>query len=105
MCCLAFKFKYPMHEVRSVGTAREALELATEFRPDVVLVDFGLPDMSGCDLCVRLREDLVLRESTIISLSGRGEPEDFKRSEDAGFERHMVKPLDLELLERWFHEV
>jgi CheY-like chemotaxis protein len=104
MCCLAFKFKFPMHEIKSVGTAREALELARDFRPDVILVDFGLPDMSGCELCELLRDEPSSRDSRIISLSGRGEPVDFRQSEEAGFERHMVKPPDLDKLERWFHE-
>lgn len=104
MCCLAFKFKYPKHEVKSVGTAKEALELAKEFRPDVILVDFGLPDMSGCELCECLREERSLGHARIISLSGRGEPSDYQKSEEAGFARHMVKPPDLDELERWFYE-
>ncbi|MDQ8186222.1 response regulator [Pelagicoccus sp. SDUM812002] len=104
MCSIAFKLKFPQHEMKAAGTAREALEIAREFRPNVILVDFGLPDMDGCELCGCLRGEAGLSDSIVISLSGRGEPADFRRSENAGFTRHMVKPPDLDLLESWFHD-
>ncbi|MDQ8181081.1 response regulator [Pelagicoccus sp. SDUM812005] len=102
MCILAFRCKFPHHEMKAASTGREALRIAKDFSPEVVLVDFGLPDMDGSELGKLLREDAGLENAVFISLSGSGEPEDFQRSEAAGYVKHVVKPPDLDELERGF---
>jgi signal transduction histidine kinase/ActR/RegA family two-component response regulator len=81
------------HEVQAVTDGAAALELALRFRPEVAIVDIGLPGMDGCELGVALRArfgDGV----RMIALSGYGLPEDMDRSARAGFEAHLVKPVD-----------
>ena len=76
-----------------------ALRIAETFRPDIALLDIGLPVMDGYELAVRLRA--IGREPLrLIAVTGYGQPNDRERSASAGFEVHLVKPLDLERLER-----
>ncbi|HUG89992.1 MAG TPA: PAS domain S-box protein [Planctomycetaceae bacterium] len=85
-------------EIITAHTGQAALEAAREQRPDVVLLDIGLPDMNGCDVCRQMRAAPELRSARIIALSGRGEPEDRARSREAGFDHHVLKPADVEEL-------
>jgi len=75
-----------------------ALEAAERFRPDVVLLDIGLPRMNGYEVCRRLRQEPWGREMTIVALTGWGQEEDRNRSKEAGFDMHMVKPVDFDAL-------
>jgi CheY-like chemotaxis protein len=81
------------HDVRAVSDGAAALEASAKFRPDAAIVDIGLPGIDGCELAVALRARLGagLR---LIALSGYGLPEDVDRSRRAGFEAHLVKPVD-----------
>ena len=83
------------HEVRVSADALDALEVAGEFRPDVVLSDLGLPGMSGYELAHELRQRPELGSVVLIALSGYGREEDARRARDAGFDHHLVKPPDL----------
>jgi PAS domain S-box-containing protein len=78
------------HEVRTAGDGEEALAIAREFRPQVALVDIGLPGMSGYELAHRLRETPAL----LIALTGHGQKQDRTRAREAGFHHHFVKPAD-----------
>src|SRR5258705_2030834 len=84
-------------EVRVAYDGLEALELAGEFNPEVVLLDIGMPKISGYDVARRLREargDSVF----IIAISGWGHEGDRKRARETGFDHHFTKPVDFEAL-------
>jgi signal transduction histidine kinase len=76
----------------------EALEVAPDFRPNVVLLDIGLPKLNGYDTARRIREQPWGREVALVALTGWGKEEDRRRSSQAGFDNHMVKPVDFEKL-------
>lgn len=78
----------------------EAIEAAEEHRPEVVLLDIGLPRLSGHDVCRHLRAQAWGRDIVVIALTGWGQEEDRRKSQEAGFDGHLVKPVDYdELLE------
>lgn len=77
---------------------RDGLEATKRFDPQVVLLDIGLPRLSGYDVAKQLRAAEVGKEVTIIALSGYGREEDHQQSVEAGFDHHLVKPVSLEKL-------
>jgi PAS domain S-box-containing protein len=81
------------HQVRTAHDGRNALAAAREFNPEVVLLDIGLPDMSGHEVARRLAEDPRHRDVTLAALTGWGQAEDRRRSAEAGFQHHLVKPV------------
>ena len=85
-------------EVRTATEGATALQIADEFRPDVVLLDIGLPGMNGFEVADRLRKLPSCSEALLIALTGYGEAESRLRSTQAGFDFHMVKPADVNLL-------
>ena len=87
------------HEVRVAVDGPSALAICKDFVPDVVLVDIGLPVMDGYEVANRLRALLSPREIPIIAISGYGQEIDHHRSQEAGFECHLVKPVDVESLQ------
>ena len=85
------------HDVRVVHNGPEALEAAQAWPPDVVLMDLALPpSMDGVEAVVRLRRDLGLTEATIVAVTGYGDDEDRRRTQEAGFDLHLVKPVEPE---------
>ncbi len=78
----------------------EALRLAEATRPDLMLLDIGLPGLNGYEVCRLLRSHDWGRRMTTIALTGWGQSDDIQRSADAGFDGHLVKPLDLLALQR-----
>jgi PAS domain S-box-containing protein len=80
--------------VRLAATGPEALAVAREFRPEVVLCDLGLPGMDGYEVVAALRRDPATASAHLIALSGYGQEEDLRRSREAGFDLHLTKPLD-----------
>jgi signal transduction histidine kinase/DNA-binding response OmpR family regulator len=85
-------------QVRTANEGATALQIAQEFRPDVVLLDIGLPGMNGFEVANRLRSLPCCRDALLIALTGYGEAESRSRSAQAGFDFHMVKPADVNLL-------
>ena len=85
-------------EVKIASEGMAALEIAQQFRPDVVLLDIGLPGMNGFEVANRLRALPESRDALLIALTGYGEAESRSRSAQAGFDFHMVKPADVNLL-------
>jgi len=85
-------------KVRVAADGAAALEIAQEFRPDVVLLDIGLPGMNGFEVARCLRQLPAAHNALLIALSGYGEAESRERSTQAGFDFHMVKPADVNLL-------
>ena len=70
------------------------MEAAERFRPDVVLLDIGLPRLNGYDACRRIREQPWGKTMVLIALTGWGQEDDRRQSKDAGFDAHLVKPVD-----------
>ena len=85
-------------EVRVAHDGPSALRVAGEFRPEVVLLDIGLPVMDGCEVARRLRARPEFDETLLIALTGWGQEADRKRTEQAGINRHLVKPVDPDAL-------
>ena len=86
------------HEVQGAVNGQEAIEFASRLRPDVAIVDLGLPEMDGYEIARRLRLRDETRDVRIIALTGYGSPQDRKRVSEAGFDAHLLKPLDYEKL-------
>jgi CheY-like chemotaxis protein len=82
------------HEVQVVNDGAEAVGVARSFRPDIVLLDIGLPGMDGYEIAGRLRALPETSSARMIAVSGYGQQKDRARSQAAGFDRHMVKPVD-----------
>lgn len=96
------------HRVEMVHQGLAALETAFAYRPDVIVLDIGLPDIDGYQVATRLRQQPAFAQVLLIALTGYGQEEDRQRCFDAGFDEHMVKPADPALLEETlamhFHE-
>jgi len=88
------------HDVRVAENGPEALQAATEFAPDVVLMDIGLPGMNGYEVARRIREQPRFRDVLLVAQSGWGQEEDRQRSQEAGFDFHLVKPATLGEIEK-----
>jgi PAS domain S-box-containing protein len=89
------------HDTRVAFTGPAALAAATEFIPEVVLLDIGLPGMDGYEVARCLRAMPALAATFLVGLSGYGSEGDRARAQSAGFDEYMVKPADLELLREW----
>ncbi|HEX2544203.1 MAG TPA: response regulator [Ramlibacter sp.] len=85
-------------QVRVAHEGQDALRIAREFKPNVVLLDIGLPGMNGFEVANGLRSQPESRDALLIALTGYGEAESRNRSAQAGFDFHMVKPADVNLL-------
>ena len=86
------------HETRTAHDGEEAISAVETFEPEVVLLDIGLPKLNGYDACRRIRQQWPDRKILMVALTGWALDEDRRRSKDAGFDHHMVKPLDLAAL-------
>jgi signal transduction histidine kinase/CheY-like chemotaxis protein len=102
---LAVLLEMDGHEVRTAFASHHALTLAASFSPEVVLLDIGLPEMDGYEVARRLRQSPGGRNITLVALTGYGQPEDRERTRDAGFDAHLVKPVDFEALDSLLREV
>jgi PAS domain S-box-containing protein len=87
------------HEVRTAHDGPAALEQSLQYRPEYVLLDIGLPGMDGYEVAQRLRALPGQPAMVVVAMTGYGQEEDRKRSRDAGFDHHFVKPVDLAQLE------
>jgi CheY-like chemotaxis protein len=86
------------HDVRSVHDAQRALDLAAEFLPDLVLLDIGLPGMDGYEVARRLRSRAEITQTRLVAVTGYGQQEDRDRAREAGFDQHLVKPVEPDAL-------
>ena len=84
------------HEVQVAHDGMAAIDLAKAFKPDVVLLDLGLPGFNGYETAYRLRGIPELQDVTLIAVSGYAQEEDRQRSKRAGFNKHLKKPVDIE---------
>jgi PAS domain S-box-containing protein len=86
------------HETRLAHDGLQALEVAEAFRPDIVLLDIGMPQLNGYDTARRLRARPWAAATVLIALTGWGQEADRRRAREAGFHHHVVKPLDPDVL-------
>lgn len=97
---LAMLLEIGGHEVAASYSAGDALQRAAQFRPQVVLLDIGLPDLDGYEVARRMRGMPELGGARLIALTGYGDEADRRRASEAGFDQHLVKPVDLDDLEK-----
>jgi CheY-like chemotaxis protein len=95
---LAALLRFEDAKVEVAGDGPQALARVDSFRPEVILLDIGLPGLSGYDVCRRLRETHPGHRIVIIALTGWGQQEDRDRSDTAGFDGHLVKPIEFDNL-------
>jgi signal transduction histidine kinase/ActR/RegA family two-component response regulator len=95
---LALLLSLDGHAVRVAHHGVQALRLLDEFEPDVAFIDVGLPDMDGFEVARRLRADPRTRRITLIALTGYGTEEDKQQAVAAGFDRHLTKPVDHDVI-------
>lgn len=87
------------NDTRTAHDGLEAVEAAGAFRPDLIFLDIGLPKLNGYDACRRIRQQPWGKGMVIVALTGWGQEEDIRRSNEAGFNHHMVKPVEPKALE------
>ncbi len=87
------------HEARIAHNGIQALGLAHEFQPDAMIIDIGMPGLDGHDLARRIRAEDWGKDLLLVAASGWGQDEDKQRSLEAGFNMHLVKPVELRTLE------
>jgi CheY-like chemotaxis protein len=88
------------NDIRTAHDGLEAVEVAETFRPELVLLDIGLPKLNGYDVARRIRQQPYGRDIILVALTGWGQDEDRRRSHEAGFNFHIVKPVQLAALEK-----
>ncbi len=91
-------------EVHTAHDGLTAVEMARKLRPEVVLLDIGLPVIDGYEVARRCRQEPALESTTLVAMTGYGKEEDRLRSQQAGFDAHLVKPVNLEDLRRLLNE-
>jgi CheY-like chemotaxis protein len=95
---LATLLRIQGHQVETAHDGPAAIETARTFGPDIVLLDIGLPGMSGYEVAKHLRQEPARKNMLLVALTGYGQPEDRLRSSEAGFDSHLVKPASLKAL-------
>ena len=95
---LAMLLELTGNQTNRVHDGLEALKAIETFRPEVVLLDIGLPKLSGYEVCRRVRQEPWGKDIVIIALTGWGQEDDRRKSEEAGFNGHLIKPVDYDKL-------
>lgn len=96
---LAMMLRYAGADVRLSYDGFGALDTMSGYRPDVVLLDIGMPGLNGCDLARTIRSDPVYGGVLLVALTGWGQAADRMRSHEAGIDHHLVKPVDFAVLQ------
>jgi CheY-like chemotaxis protein len=95
---LAMLMRIMGHEAHTAYDGEEAMARAAQLQPEVVVLDIGMPKPDGFDVCRHIREQPWGKGAVLIALTGWGREDDRRRTEDAGFNHHMVKPVDASAL-------
>ncbi len=103
--CIALLLQLQGHETSVANDGLKAIELAAEFKPDLILLDLGLPGLNGFEVCRKIRQQPWGQAITIAAVTGWGQDSDRKDSSEAGFNAHLVKPVDQSLLKSLLVEV
>ncbi len=88
------------NDTRTAHDGLQGVELAEVFRPDLIVLDIGLPKLNGYDACRRIRQRPWAKDTLIVAATGWGQDEDRRRSQEAGFDYHLVKPVDAAEIDR-----
>lgn len=91
---LAMLLKVLGNETRTAHDGLQGVEVAESFRPDAIVLDIGLPQLNGYEVCRRIRAQQWGKQILIVAATGWGQEEDRRRSKEAGFDHHFVKPVD-----------
>jgi CheY-like chemotaxis protein len=83
------------NDVRQAHDGLEAIDVARSFRPDIVLMDLGMPNLNGYEAARRMRQEPWARDVSLVATTGWGQEEDRRRTAEAGFDRHLVKPIEI----------
>ncbi len=102
---LAILLRLQGHEVRVAHSGMAALEITKGYAPDLVFLDIGMPGMDGYEVARRLRQQPGLEKVVLTALTGWGQQEDRRRSAEAGFDHHLVKPPEPRVLEKLLAEL
>ena len=97
---LAMLLEMSGHEIRMAYDGPSALEAAREYRPDMMLLDIGLPGLDGLQVAQQIRREPTLEPIVLVAVTGYGQEADRQRSREAGFDHHLAKPLDFEQLQK-----
>jgi CheY-like chemotaxis protein len=92
------------HEYLTINDGRDALREAMSFQPDVILLDIGLPELDGHEVCRILRANQRFKDTVIIAQTGWGQEKDKQKSIESGFNRHLTKPVSLDVLAETINE-
>lgn len=90
----AMLLSFSGHEVRIAHDGAAALDAVRDFRPDVAFLDIGMPGLTGYEVAEAVRAEPWGRDVTLIAVTGWGQPDDQARARTAGFDRHLIKPID-----------
>lgn len=96
----AMLLSFSGHEVRIAHDGAEALSVVREFRPDFAFLDIGMPGLTGYEVAQAVRAESWGQGIKLIAVTGWGQAEDRNRAHSAGFDRHMVKPIDPDEIDR-----
>jgi len=88
------------HEVKTASDGVAGLALAREYKPDYLLLDIGLPRLSGYDVAASLRADPAMKPTILVAITGYGQVHDRVRTAAAGFDHHLTKPVEFSVLQR-----
>ena len=102
---LAMLLRMLGHEVATSNDGETALSVAAEFRPDVAILDIGLPKLNGYDLAKQIRDMSWGGDVVLVALTGWGQEQHRRRSAESGFDHHLTKPVELEVLQQILSEV
>ena len=97
---MAMMLELSGHDVAMAHDGAEAIELAKEFQPDVAFLDLGMPKLNGYEAARSIREQPWGRQILLVALTGWGQEDDKRRTREAGFDAHIVKPIDFADLEK-----
>jgi PAS domain S-box-containing protein len=97
---LAMLLSLAGHQTQTAEDGAQAIAAAERFRPDAVLLDIGLPGLNGYEVCRRIREQAWGKSLLLVAVTGWGQEDDRRRSKEAGFDTHIVKPVDPETIMR-----
>ena len=86
------------HNTCAAYDGLEAVKASAKFHPEIILLEIGLPKMNGYEACRMIRQQSTGENIVIVALTGWGQEEDRRKSRSAGFDRHLVKPVDFQSL-------
>ena len=96
---LAMLLRMMGHEVETASDGASGLEKAAAFKPDVAILDIGLPKVNGYELARQIREQQWSKNVTLVALTGWGQEQHRRRSEESGFNHHLTKPVEFDVLQ------